>query len=681
MRRVSLFVHSPVQANLESGVAALRLGDHYAVHELKLDEELFPLLVEAKPCVLMASIDGPDQGNAVYNLMKDFRTYRIKNRGASRDPGLRIVIVSEGKLPRLNWASLGIYEVIIGPVHPNVLTYKMNRHYQKSLTALEVEPEVELDLIKDVELKPVSTIPGWKIFKSSHAEKVENKIFRKSDELIQQLSLRVRIADLDPERGEWRKSLEQTEPPPQWNWEFVEEDPEHGKLTWQFRGEEPTYHLEDQSWQFSSAAPKLLKLNSAKEIVETEFEYLPKAVEGKEPNLKVKPSLDLRSVNSRTYAKPSEKAAVRINQHSPNDEELLCDPVKGLREKPKEQFGERPRDLSDEPFLDYGKKPKTGEASELGPLSSAPKSLSALKPNYGDAPDLLPDGVTPHCGKKPKELSSEGHEPQADENPGREDSIARENYGPRPRSLGDSPTQIKEPLLTSQFKFEQGIIRPVPPKVLSKNTPKAIAARKASVEEGIKPQYGEFRAHEADSPPVLEPPRIDPEADPANYGDVPRRSSDPSKNQQLRPLRPDKLERDTRSNFQEEDANEATESKTAKSRQAIETKAAQKLSGEALDSSSAKIIKSDEMVNSLSILYEEESKSKAKPSADKTKSAADLNFDPHAWNFRMVNRPKTNAEKGLRKIPLMPIKKFSDEQKSSIIDRIVRFIINLFRRK
>jgi hypothetical protein len=706
MRRLCLFVHTPVTPSLGLGVNSIAIGDLFTPHALKLDEELFPLLLEAKPCVILASIADSESSAAVYNLMREFKEFRMSNGSAARDPGLRIVIVSEGQIPRLNWASLGIYELIIGPVQANVLTYKLNRHYHKAIDAGDPEPDTTpANLLKDVEMKAeASSTPEWKTFTSSPLEKLQTRVFKKSETEVKEISLRVAIPGLNPAAGKWKKSDVQMDPPPEWNWEYSQETPE-GPTKWSFRGEEPVYHPEDGTWQFISTLPKLLSYGrNTTGIPDVQFEYLPKPSPDGEGKLNVKADLQVKSIRTQTYSEPNSDLdplivddSKKIAENEISQDEIaaaMADLENAILEK-KQNYGAMPREREKSAGPGWGKAPDlrgedSGANSDANSADAKNRTREKLKPNYGEVPrerDLDPESNA--ANEKKKRSAREGlkphYPPLRELAPGEEASEADSEAKPKGLEKNkDFPLQ-KERETSSPDSSNAN-------RVSAQN--ERNDAKKSS-EPADEPLGNEFTKQKGSLSKDLEhsaPKKHSsigggPDESTPKIAPKPFPLTNPQSTLKKNPSLRDEI--NFASNPIINGDTPARAGVNLQSRASEETSEAHKKSfssEKTLEKNSTRIQK-DEDAGSLSALYDDDEDAKAKAKRkEQNEVSTDIElFDEHIWKFRMVKRANLvkNQSTGAlaQKTSLAPQQKLSLEEKRSIVDRILRFIVEFFTRQ
>ena len=101
------------------------------------------------------------------------------------------------------------------------------------------------------------------------------------------------------------------------------------------------------------------------------------------------------------------------------------------------------------------------------------------------------------------------------------------------------------------------------------------------------------------------------------------------------------------------------------------------------DTSVTKIQKGIES-GSMSALYDEETQKKTKLKSNESTDVA--LFDDHIWKFRMLKKRQAVTDSSVtvdetQKLSLAPQQKLSLEEKRSLVDRILRFIVEFFTRK
>ncbi len=264
MRRLSLFVQTPLLSSLDFDSAEAIQDGFFSIYPLNLDPDYFSLLLEAKPCVLLVSVDQVESHAEVGQFLDAFRKYRVERGGLERDPGLRIVIVSDSRVPRVSWSHLGVYELMVGPVFPNVLSYKLVRHYHKAISA----KQGALPLVLKEENEALPTVKNekevWRVFagrtKSASAPETLLRSFPRPEEVpVQKTTILMRIPDLDPEEGVWAlKTVDEESGEELWEWKNKDGIRE-GVPDLAFAGERPVYVPEKKCWQFTSEMPKLYR--------------------------------------------------------------------------------------------------------------------------------------------------------------------------------------------------------------------------------------------------------------------------------------------------------------------------------------------------------------------------------------------------------------------------------------
>ncbi len=366
MRRLSLFVHELNPQVSKAGHEGVSDSELFAVHSFKLDAELFSLLVEAKPCVLFIPL-AHDDLNETYQLLKEFRDYRLAQGGLSRDPALRIIILSEKHSFRGNWSPLGIYELISGPVMPNVLSFKLSRHYHKALSA--EANSIEAPLLEEVEMvnevasgvseplvtsfpvaqagatapsegaAPLSSLrsepsmrspasndeaEGWRIYRSPGPVKA-------SERKMEAITVRARLPFLKTEEGSWikRESLDTFEEEWEWKNKLISV-PEDRAKSWRFTGEKPVYDPEDQTWQLRGEAPRLYQWHESDQMAEVETPLLEwVSSEKNESTFRAKKDILLHSVKRQTFGVRMESPLARADRPKPQKSKTT-DPKESL---------------------------------------------------------------------------------------------------------------------------------------------------------------------------------------------------------------------------------------------------------------------------------------------------------------------------------------------------------------
>ena len=290
----------------------------FTLYPLRLEADLFPLLMEAKPCVLLLPLTHSSQSE-IYQLLKEFKDYRLAQGGQARDPALRIVVLSERDVPRGNWTQLGTYELMTGPVLPNVFSFKLSRHYNKALSVSDFVDELpllaEAILIEDPPPGPEPT--EWRTF--SVRDKVAEP---KTTHLF---TLALHLPELKPEKGSWIQ--QETDDPFEEHWEWEPHPHSHSHLqtkgvpdpnpySWQFSGEKPVYIPARKTWEFKSDSPQLYKtrksgLEEGRAI--PLIEHCEDALGGEK--LKAKAELRVESIEKKTFG-------LRLNQTLKKPSEL-----------------------------------------------------------------------------------------------------------------------------------------------------------------------------------------------------------------------------------------------------------------------------------------------------------------------------------------------------------------------
>jgi len=251
--RLSLFVQVPFHASLNDGVASIKQSELYAVHAFKLDASFFPVLLQMKPClVLISTLDEASKRESL-RFLHDFRQYRRAQGQPVRDPALRVVVIAKDRQAAgTNWPDLGVYELMIAPVPPNVLTYKLSRHHQKALVAdRQPRPSMPPEVAPMLEVAKHEA-PGlqkeWRVFRASEPQpKSESRTF---------FEIEAALPSIDPEQGEWVSQAEEGAEN-RWEWKAQASSRFSAKLS--FYGEKPVYEAARKSWKFSGEAPRLMR--------------------------------------------------------------------------------------------------------------------------------------------------------------------------------------------------------------------------------------------------------------------------------------------------------------------------------------------------------------------------------------------------------------------------------------
>ncbi|MBC7396151.1 MAG: hypothetical protein H7333_01810, partial [Bdellovibrionales bacterium] len=249
-----------------------------------------------------------------YQILKEFKEYRLACGGPGRDPALRIVVLSEKYTPRGNWSQLGIYELMTGPVLPNVLSYKLSRHYHKALAA--EENAAEIPLIQEVDLVEAcegvkKEDKGWQVFRSKPEVKQKTvKAWPVPDELKNvSISVKVRLPFLDASAGEWicRETADDTGD--QWDWKNkTGADEEQASQGWAFAGEAPTYDPRDKSWQLKGESPRLYRWRKSTTPSPLEEPFMEWADDPKtEGRLRAKKEVEVQHAKKNIYGAPPAK--------------------------------------------------------------------------------------------------------------------------------------------------------------------------------------------------------------------------------------------------------------------------------------------------------------------------------------------------------------------------------------
>jgi|GEM_PF-3090134 len=250
--RLSLFVQVPFHASLNDWFASMKKSELYAVHAFKFDSALFPVLLQMKPCLILISTLDESSKKEGLRFLHDFRQYRRAQGYPVRDPALRIVVIAKDRQAAgTNWPDLGVYELMIAPVPPNVLTYKISRHHQKALAAdRQPRPQVPPEVAPMVEVTHTEAAiqREWRVFQASEPPS--------KPELRAIIEIEATLPSMDPEQGEWVPQAE-TEAENRWEWKPHSQHSGTPRLS--FSGEKPVYEAARNAWKFSGEAPRLTR--------------------------------------------------------------------------------------------------------------------------------------------------------------------------------------------------------------------------------------------------------------------------------------------------------------------------------------------------------------------------------------------------------------------------------------
>lgn len=383
MRRISTFVQIPALLSLEAGIALLAEGELFSTYSLKLDSELFPLLLEAKPCVLVLSLSDPASSAEIAKFLTDFKAYRLLNGGLARDPACRIVLVSDAKVPRVSWAHYGVYEVMVAPVTAYVFDFKMSRHYHKALTAEEATLEQPTLLNSVTEMKEPSSKNQWKILlkkekpKLSGLETPETEGSQKHERPkidVYRAIVCTALDELKPDEGIWAR-LEPIEEESEAQWEWK---PNHESIpkkpTWIYTGEIPSYDPKSRSWIFAGDAPKLMRgYREDPKHYQTEFECTFGPAE--ELTLNVAGGISVKSFKSETYSFVPSNA-----KPTPRFTSIGLDSENPVRHHPSQSEKLGRTQLSPLKNSDPERQSKTWRSKIDLPIASAPEQSTGANP-------------------------------------------------------------------------------------------------------------------------------------------------------------------------------------------------------------------------------------------------------------------------------------------------------------
>ncbi len=303
MQKIALFIHEPVLPDVEKALDELRSGEHFNVQLTPINPQTFPMLWKARPCVVLVPLYA-GKAALTQRLLKDLQQLRLDRGGELRDPSFRIVIVSEkNETSQVNWASLGVYEMMMGVPNPQVLSFKLERHYQKAITAgkrIEAEPDAP-----EAKRPTYFTHREWNILYQPKSSQPKPFLYsnHSSHKIKVPISISVRIKELEGRKGNWNRKESAKGP----CWEWADEFENLRSLAFKsnkirFYGENPSFNPIEQSWNLDGLSPKLVSIDEKSQTEEVLIEGFAEA--GGVPTLSVKPEVKVCSVKIKDLHSP-----------------------------------------------------------------------------------------------------------------------------------------------------------------------------------------------------------------------------------------------------------------------------------------------------------------------------------------------------------------------------------------
>ena len=388
MASIPLYIHSPVSESVMQALPYIEESRAFSFHNLRVDPELFPLLLDVRPCVAIFSIPGPEHTRAVCSLLESFRLYRTAQGYSQRDPTLRIVLVAEQRAVGIErWHELGVHEFIIAPILPRALAFKVSRHHQRAIVSHIPEPvleqEEEVIVIRggvggSGEIQPPSSYTIVNTSFRPTLDDDEGMRFQAPSGATppKKISILASIPELKENEGQWTPSLES--PPSRasttdkkWNWSWFPPKDREMKQKWTHHGDRPSYDKKRAGWNLSGENPELTMKDEkgiSRKLLSTESKPDPKGGPDEVPEIIVDEQLDVHEVSGQNY-KPKPAGPARTSALSREASSKSGKPGKPSREPREESPSSEPDTRSEE-------KPKSATTTE-------PPSNSGQERPYG----------------------------------------------------------------------------------------------------------------------------------------------------------------------------------------------------------------------------------------------------------------------------------------------------------
>ena len=235
---------------------------NYSIHHLHFDDDIIKLILHERPSVCVLSQTDGIIRNEALQLLEKIKQQKIALNRPIKDPTFRIILVAfESGIPTRNWGDLGVHEIMIAPVLPKALAFKLSRHHQKAITAFEIEKlsiQEPSQPIFETELQEQKPPTEWRSFIQKNQDPVFPPQGLKKDKITFTISSPLLPK---PETGEWSQEDTDTKSDTKLEkkWQWSEKKESNKKPKWSFEGDKPEYSTKKEAWSFSGSSPKLQK--------------------------------------------------------------------------------------------------------------------------------------------------------------------------------------------------------------------------------------------------------------------------------------------------------------------------------------------------------------------------------------------------------------------------------------
>jgi hypothetical protein len=269
MSKIPLFINSPVSETVLQAFPSIEEEEGFFFHRLKIDPDIFSLMIDLRPCVAVFSIPNHDCKREICDLLEDFKIARESLGYPKRDPTLRIILVAEEKTVSMErWHELGVHEFIIAPILRRALAYKINRHHQRALSARipdRFQEQDEVIVLRGISRssprKPVTRQKDEIHLSEVPDPRGPNRRFLSEQAKPKLLTVVTKIPSLPRSEGHWEaiptglaKSVDRYQT---WDWAWNNPDDQNSKPAWRYEGEKPEFDQESGAWNFSGEKPRL----------------------------------------------------------------------------------------------------------------------------------------------------------------------------------------------------------------------------------------------------------------------------------------------------------------------------------------------------------------------------------------------------------------------------------------
>ena len=273
MAQIPLFIHSPVSDSVVQALPFVEEKGVFAIHSLKFDNDIFPLLLDLRPCVVIFSIPGPESSRQVCGMLESFRLYRTGLGFPPRDPTLRIILVAEQRAMAIErWHELGVHEFIIAPILPRALAFKVVRHHQRAGVSQVPEPEMaqeeEIVVVQSGAESKEHLAPGiYKVVETPlEPDAVDAEIRYKTPsasgtpaEPSGKIAVTVSIPELQEKEGRWLGNpMHSGSEDKKFEWTWYPPKDKQTTRKWSYTGEEPVFDKNAGAWKLLGENPELV---------------------------------------------------------------------------------------------------------------------------------------------------------------------------------------------------------------------------------------------------------------------------------------------------------------------------------------------------------------------------------------------------------------------------------------